>query len=46
MGAINVGISAHLKDSMPHLFIDGETVYRWGLAVIDGVLSMIYEEVV
>jgi hypothetical protein len=36
----------HLADTMPHRFVDGATTYRWGLAVIDGVVNMVYEEVV
>lgn len=37
---------AHLAETMPHKFVDGATTYRWGLAVIDGVVNMVYEEVV
>jgi hypothetical protein len=37
---------AHLAETMPHRFVDGGVTYRWGLAVIDGVVNMVYEEVV
>jgi len=36
---------AHLAETMPHRFSDGTKTYRWGLAVIDGVVNMVYEEV-
>lgn len=39
-------LDAHLDDTMPHKFTDGATTYRWGLAVINGVVNMVYEEVV
>lgn len=39
-------LTAHLAESMPHRFTDGGTTYRWGLAVIGGVVNMVYEEVV
>lgn len=39
-------LDAHLADTMPHKFVDGATIYRWGLAVIGGVVNMVYEEVV
>lgn len=43
--ASQADLAAHLADNMPHLFTDGTKTYRWGLAVIDGVVNMIYEEV-
>ncbi|HBV95629.1 MAG: hypothetical protein JL50_10070 [Peptococcaceae bacterium BICA1-7] len=39
-------VAAHLAETMPHQFTDGATTYRWGLAVIDGVVNFVYEEVV
>lgn len=39
-------LAAHLVETMPHRFTDGGVTYRWGLAVIDGVVNMVYEEVV
>lgn len=39
-------VAAHLADTMPHRFVDGGVTYRWGLAVINGVINMVYEEVV
>lgn len=38
--------AAHLSETMPHKFTDGTTTYRWGLAVINGAINMVYEEVV
>lgn len=35
---------AHLADTMPHRFTSGGTTYRWGLAIINGVVNMVYEE--
>lgn len=46
MKARSDGLAAHLADTMPHRFTGGGTTYRWGLAVIGGVVNMIYEEVV
>lgn len=40
------GFNGHLLDDMPHLFMAGGKSYRWGLSVIDGVVNMVYEEVV
>lgn len=44
--ASRTDFTAHLAETMPHRFMDGATTYRWGLAVIDGVVNMVYEEVV
>lgn len=44
--ALSSDVAAHLADTMPHRFTDGGTTYRWGLAVIGGVVNMVYEEVV
>ncbi|OPX93982.1 MAG: hypothetical protein A4E53_00145 [Pelotomaculum sp. PtaB.Bin104] len=44
--ANSADLAAHLADDMPHLFVDGTTTYRWGLAVIGGVVNMVYEEVI
>ncbi|MCL6479554.1 MAG: phage tail protein [Peptococcaceae bacterium] len=44
--AVQANLAAHLAETMPHKFTDGTTTYRWGLAVIDGVVNMVYEEVV
>jgi hypothetical protein len=38
-------IGDHMKDTMPHRFTADGKVYRWGLAVIGGVVNMVYEEV-
>jgi hypothetical protein len=38
-------VNEHKVDYMPHQFIDGTTTYRWGLSVVDGVVTMNYEEV-
>lgn len=37
---------AHLAETMPHRYTDGTTAYRWGLKIVDGVVTMVYEEVV
>ena len=37
--------ASHLTSTMPHIFVDGGKTYRWGLAVIGGVVNMVYEEV-
>ena len=42
----DTALASHLAETMPHRFMDGATTYRWGLAVIDGVVNMVYEEVV
>jgi hypothetical protein len=44
-GWTSENLMAHLAAAMPHIFTDGETTYRWGLTVIDGVVNMVYEEV-
>jgi len=36
----------HLSENMPHRFVDGVTIYRWGLSVVNGVIYFNYEEVV
>lgn len=38
--------SSHLISSMPHQFTDGGTTYRWGIAMQDGELGILWEEVV
>lgn len=42
------GFAVHLADNMPHRATDSSTgkVYRWGLAIQNGELGIIYEEVV
>ncbi len=44
--ALASDLASHLAETMPHKFVDGGITYRWGLAVIDGVVNMVYEEVV
>lgn len=44
--ASQADLVAHLADTMPHKFVVDGITYRWGLAVIDGVVNMVYEEVV
>ena len=40
-------VEAHVSDDMPHRVTDSTgKVYRWGLAIQDGELGIIYEEVV
>lgn len=39
-------IANHSIDLMPHQFTDGVTIYRWGLSMVDGVLTFNYEEVI
>ncbi len=55
LGDINADINAlgadfvgHKADTMPHRFIDISTgkTYKYGLSVINGVVTMNYEEVV
>ena len=36
----------HKSENMPHRFVDGVTIYRWGLSVVNGVIYFNYEEVV
>lgn len=38
-------LEAHLSSNKPHLVVDGEKTYRFGLAVKDGKPGIIYEEV-
>lgn len=38
-------VDDHKADTMPHKFVDGDTTYRWGLKVVNGVVTMVYEEV-
>lgn len=38
--------NAHLNETMPHKFVDGGVMYRWGFSVVDGVAMINYEEVV
>jgi hypothetical protein len=45
-GALAQEILDHKNATMPHIFVDGETTYRWGLSVVAGVLTFDYEEVV
>ena len=48
LNAINVqaAIDEHIIADKPHRFTDNGVVYRWGLAVKNGVPIMDYEEVV
>lgn len=41
-------VDAHLAEGMPHQFNDVSTskTYKWGLKVNNGIVSIIYEEVV
>lgn len=39
-------VDDHISGSMPHIFIDGETTYRYGFSVVDGVLTFNYEEAI
>jgi len=41
-----VRLGVHLDETMPHRFTNSGTTYRWGLAVVDGIVNMVYEEVV
>ncbi len=43
---LQAGVNAHLAETMPHEFKDGTKTYKWGLKVVDGVVTMVYEEVV
>lgn len=38
-------VTEHLAESMPHVFKEGETTYRYGWKVIENDLIFIYEEV-
>lgn len=42
----NVNFDNHLKEMMPHKFVDGGKTYRWGFRTVNGEPQMIYEEVV
>jgi len=38
-------LATHKAETMPHKFADGTKTYRWGLKVVNGVVTMQYEEV-
>lgn len=38
-------LTAHLDEIMPHRFVDGGKIYRWGFRTVNGEPQMIYEEV-
>lgn len=39
-------LNTHINDATPHRFTDGGKTYKWGLAVKNGVVNMVYEEMV
>ena len=43
---VQESLDAHLSDDMPHKFIDGTKTYKWGLSVVNGVVTFNYEEVI
>lgn len=45
VNAIGQDVVSHKADEMPHIFKDGIKTYKWGLKVISGVVTMVYEEV-
>ena len=38
-------VTQHLDEIMPHKFVDGGKIYRWGFRTVNGEPQMIYEEV-
>ena len=46
VNAIGQDVGAHKADEMPHIYKDGTKTYRWGLKVVNGVVTMVYEEVI
>lgn len=45
-GELAANLLAHKEAALPHQFTDGITNYKWGLSLVDGVLTFNYEEVV
>lgn len=45
-GELAANLLAHKEAALPHQFTDGTTNYKWGLSLVDGVLTFNYEEVV
>ncbi len=45
---LQIDFDAHQVDTMPHRFTDTGTskTYKWGLKVTNGIVSIIYEEVI
>jgi hypothetical protein len=39
-------VASHLTVSLPHIFSDGGTTYRYGFSVVEGVLTFNYEEAI
>ncbi len=39
-------LDSHKADYMPHRFADGDKIYKYGFSVINGIVTMNYEEVV
>jgi len=48
IGILSDELTTHKAEQMPHVFIDNTTekTYRYGIAMQDGTLGIIYEEVV
>jgi hypothetical protein len=46
VGTANTALATHQTEAMPHKFVEGETTYRWGLAMQNGELGIIYEAVI
>lgn len=46
MESLNESFTTHKNDEMPHQFTDGETTYKYGFSVVNGILTFNYEEVV
>lgn len=46
LSELETKVTQHLDDTMPHKFIDGGKIYRWGFRTVNGEPQMIYEEVV
>lgn len=44
--ASKIEFDEHLADTMPHRFVDAGKTYRYGLSVVNGVVTMNYEEVI
>jgi len=43
---LSQNVNSHLSDEMPHIYKDGTKTYRCGLKVVNGVVTMVYEEVI
>lgn len=41
---VSSNITAHLDESMPHVFTDNGVKYRWGFRTVNGEPQIIYEE--